>query len=100
MTSSLKNRIAARQHDGELDSADVVQTVILIAGFVIVAILLVTWLGTAILNKSADAGACVQDSNTYAGGSSNNSDSCAPDKAVKGGTSDFRNDGGYKSRYN
>lgn len=97
MISTLKDRIEARKHDGNLDSGDVVQTVILIAGFVIVAILVVVWLGTAVLNKGVDAGKCIEGSNTYASSTTESAEACA------GGTSStksFENDEGYKNRYN
>lgn len=97
MLTSLKNRVEARRHDGNLDSGDVVQTVILIAGFVIVAILVIVWLGTAVLNKGADAGKCIEGSNTYSQTSAQTQTNCS------GGTADtansFTNDSGYKSRY-
>ena len=60
MFNTLKERIEARQHDGNLDSGDIVQTVVLIAGFVIVTLMVVLWLGTAMLNKGADVAACVE----------------------------------------
>ena len=96
MIDSLKARIADRRHDGEADRADVVQTVILIAGFVIVAILVVTWLGTAILNKGVDAGKCIEGSSTYTSNTAANNNACS------GGTSNsnsFTKDSGYTSRY-
>lgn len=98
MISSLKDRIEARRHDGNLDSGDVVQTVILIAGFVIVAILVVVWLGTAVLNKGADAGKCIEGSNSYSNSNADNADACAGGTANQGNNS-FTKDGGYTSRY-
>lgn len=65
MLKNIKNRIDARRHDGELDSGDIVQTVLLIAGFAIIAIIVVGWLGSAMLNKAADASACIEGANTY-----------------------------------
>lgn len=65
MLKNIKNRIDARRHDGELDSGDIVQTVLLIAGFAVIAIVVVVWLGSAMLNKAADASACIESSNTY-----------------------------------
>ena len=98
MISSLKNRLEARRHDGNLDAGDVVQTVILIAGFVVVAILVVVWLGTAVLNKGVDAGKCIEGANTYSGNSSSVSTACAGGTATTGNNS-FTKDGGYTSRY-
>lgn len=98
MISTLKEHIDARKHDGNLDAGDVVQTVILIAGFVIVAILVVVWLGTAVLNKGADAGKCIEQSNTYAGNSASNAAACAGGTANQANNS-FSKDSGYSSRY-
>lgn len=52
------------------DRADLVQTVLLIAGFAVAALILVNWLSTAILNKAADAAGCIEGSNTYGKGDS------------------------------
>lgn len=98
MISTLKNRIEARKHDGNLDSGDVVQTVILIAGFVIVAILVVVWLGTAVLNKGVDAGKCIEGSNTYSGNNASNAAACNGGFADEGNNS-FEKSEGYTSRY-
>lgn len=97
MISSLKDRIEARKHDGNLDSGDVVQTVILIAGFVIVAILVVVWLGTAVLNKGVDAGRCIESANTYSSANSTTAQSkCSEQTAT---TNSFTKDSGYTGRY-
>lgn len=98
MIASLKTRMDARAHDGNLDSGDVVQTVILIAGFVIVAILVVVWLGAAVLNKGVDAGKCIEGSNTYGGNAAANQSACAGGHASSGNNS-FTKDSGYNSRY-
>ena len=42
MLTNIKNRLEARRHDGQADSGDLVQTVLLVAGFAIAAIL-ATW---------------------------------------------------------
>ncbi|MDP9821060.1 hypothetical protein [Nocardioides massiliensis] len=95
MLNSLKARLEARKHDGNLDSGDVVQTVILIAGFVIVAILVVVWLGTAIMNKGVDAGKCIESSNTY----TNTVGSCDGSQGSASDDNSFTKDGGYQERY-
>lgn len=51
---------SALERRREEDRADVVQRVVLIAGFTIVAILLATWLGQASLNKAADSSQCIE----------------------------------------
>lgn len=56
--------------DAHNDRADLVQTVLLIAGFAIAALVLVNWLSTAILNQASDAAKCIEDANTYTKSSS------------------------------
>lgn len=96
MIAHLKDRIDARKHDGALDSGDVVQTVILIAGFVIIAIVLIVWLGTAVLNKGVDAGNCIEGANTFAGNNSSNQAACAGGHASN---NSFKKDSSYTNRY-
>ena len=93
MNISLKDRLAIRAEDA--DRGDLVQTVLLIAGFAIVAILIVTWLGTAILNKGSDAASCIEGSSGYNQNSS--TDACQQNAASAHG---FQSDAGYSSRYN
>lgn len=100
MLTHLKARLEARKHDGNLDSGDVVQTVILIAGFVIVAILVIVWLGTAVLNKGVDAGKCIEQSNTYTASNADNQAACAGGTAGES-TNSFMTDpdSGYGDRF-
>lgn len=56
-------RKAAAQRARE-DRGDIAQKVVLIAGFIMVAMVLVMWLSTASSNKAADAARCTQDSKT------------------------------------
>lgn len=96
MISALKNRVEARNVDGA-DRADIVQTVLLIAGFAVVAILVVGWLGTAILNKGADAANCIEGSSSYSSSSAEAGAACT--KGAGSNNSTFKSDGGYTSRY-
>lgn len=97
MKTNLQTRLAARRHDGQADSGDLVQTVLLVAGFAIAAILVVTWLSAAILNKGADAANCIEKSNTYNNGASTTSQAECNKQTAD--TQSFKNDEGYKSRY-
>lgn len=56
--------------EAERDRGDVVQTVILVAGFAVASFLLINWLTTAVLNKGADVAGCIEGSNTFKSGSS------------------------------
>lgn len=77
------------------DSGQLVATIIMIAGLAILSLLAVNWIDTAILNKAADTGACVESSNTYL-----NKSSAAGVDCVKGdgGLESFKTDKGYIGR--
>jgi hypothetical protein len=64
MINTIKNNLEARRHDGELDRADAVQTVLIIAGFAIVVILIVAWIGKAIKDKGKQAAQCIDEANS------------------------------------
>ena len=77
------------------DRGDVVQTVLLIAGFAIVTLLVVNWIGTAIMNKGADTAECIEGANTY--NTSGSSDKCK--NADHSKNHSFKKDSGYRGRY-
>lgn len=81
----------------ELDRGDIVQTILIIAGFAIVCILAINWIGTSILNKGADVAACIEGSNTY--NSASSAEACEEGDANTEGKEYFE-DEGYKGRYN
>lgn len=80
----------------ELDSADIVQTVLLIAGFAIVVILVVGWIGTAIINKGADVAECIEGSSTFKKGDKGYENCVKVDHAKK---NSFKKDNTYKGRF-
>lgn len=96
MISALKNRVEARNVDGA-DRADIVQTVLLIAGFAVVAILVVGWVGTAILGKGADAANCIEGSSSYSG--SSDAEAACEKGAGMDNEKSFKDDSGYQSRF-
>lgn len=80
--------------DANNDRADLVQTVLLIAGFAIAALVLVNWLSTAILNQASDAAKCIEDANTYT--------KAASSTACKTGDTtnkSYKSDSSYTDRY-
>lgn len=82
--------------DAERDRGDLVQTLLLVAGFAVATLLAVNWLSTALLNKAADSASCIQGSNTY--NTAEASENCqSVDHASK---KDFKDDAGYKGRFN
>lgn len=52
----------------EQDRGSLVETVLLIAGFAVVAILVVTWIGNAIAGQAADISECITGANSYSSG--------------------------------
>jgi len=80
--------------DANNDRADLVQTVLLIAGFAIAALVLVNWLSTAILNQASNAASCIEGSNTYGKGN-------AVEKCETGDSSNesYKKDSSYEGRY-
>lgn len=90
---NIKNAYADGKND--LDRGDAVQTVLIIAGFAIVCILLIQWIGTAILNKGADTATCIEGANTYDG--KNSGKACKETNHSE--DKSFKNDDGYKGRY-
>lgn len=85
--------------DAHNDRADLVQTVLLVAGFAIAALVLVNWLSTAILNQGANAAACIEGANNYTKSSAQTS----ADKCVKGDAkakaNGYAKDKTYTDRY-
>ena len=80
--------------DAHNDRADLVQTVLLIAGFAIAALVLVNWLSTAILNQASDAAKCIEGANTYS-----KETSLKTCKTGDGTNKSYTNDSSYKDRY-
>lgn len=85
----------AKKDSQELDRGDLVSTIIMIAGFAIVALLLVNWLGTAILNKGADAAGCIEGANSY--NSQQAAQNCQNQNHAENNS--FQKDDGYKGRF-
>ena len=82
----------------ELDNADIVQTVLLIAGFAIVTILVVGWIGTAVTNKGADVATCIEGSTTFKQGDKGY-EKCAKTDHASVGNNSFKKDSTYKDRF-
>lgn len=81
--------------EAERDRGDLVQTLLLVAGFAVATLLAVNWLSTALLNKAADASQCIEGSNTY--NSSKSSSNCQSAKHAKDNS--FKKDKGYTGRF-
>lgn len=83
--------------EAERDRGDLVQTLLLVAGFAVATLLAVNWLSTALLNKAADASQCIEGSNTYTSG--NSASNCESVNHAKQGDNSFKKDGGYTGRF-
>lgn len=67
-TNNIKDAFGASSD--EQDRGSLVETVLLIAGFAVVAILVVTWIGNAIAGQAADVSECITGANSYSGADS------------------------------
>lgn len=83
--------------DAERDRGDLVQTLLLVAGFAVATLLAVNWLSSSLLNKAADAASCIEDSNTYSKSSAEQT--CETVDHASKGDSSFKKDKGYKNRF-
>ena len=83
--------------EAERDRGDLVQTLILVAGFAVASLLAVNWLSTALLNKAADAAQCIEGSNTYAVASVSATECGAGKSHAK--VNSFKKDVGYDKRF-
>lgn len=61
--SFINNIKGAFASDEAADRGSLVETVLLIAGFAVVAILVVTWIGNAIAGQAANVSACIAGAN-------------------------------------
>lgn len=96
--SNIREGFSPTSHE-ELDSADMVQTVLLIAGFAVVVILVVSWIGTAVINKGADVAQCIEGSTTLVPGDAG-FEACLEGKHThSGGKNSFKKEKGYVGRF-
>lgn len=80
------------------DRGDLVQTIIITAGFAIAGFLLVNWLSTAILNKGAEIANCIEGSSSFSTAAAN-TENCQTTHEDMGSES-FKDDDGFKDRFN
>ena len=59
-----KNISGAFASDASADRGSTVETVLLIAGFAVIAILVVSWIGGAIAGQAANTAACIASGST------------------------------------
>lgn len=95
--NNIKKAFSSNVENVEKDRGDLVQTVIITAGFAVAGFLLVSWISTALLNKGADIAGCIEGSSTYTGGK-DSADNCASQDHASGDNS-FKSDEGYKGRF-
>lgn len=69
--SFINNIKGAFASDEAADRGSLVETVLLIAGFAVVAILVVTWIGNAIAGQAANVSSCIANANASNAASTN-----------------------------
>ena len=94
--NNIREAFASESNESSDRAAITVEMVLTIAGLAIVAIALVAWLGTAILNKGADVAVCIESANTYV--SSAESEQACKDGDTKN-KSFKQTEQSYKDRY-
>jgi hypothetical protein len=98
--SNVKAAFDNSADEKDRDSGELVSTIITTAGFAVMGLLAVNWLSTAVLNKAADVGTCIEGANSYtatnaAAREAANATNCAN---KSGGLSSFKTDAGYVGR--
>lgn len=83
--SFINNIKGAFASDEAADRGSLVETVLLIAGFAVVAILVVTWIGNAIAGQAANVSSCIANANA-SNASSTNSTCTSDTYGVKSAT--------------
>lgn len=95
--NNMRSAFAAEVDTTNKDRGDLVQTVIIVAGFALAGFLLVNFLSTAILNKGADIANCIEGSSGMQK-DKDNLKACSGNHAKEKGTS-FKDSAGYKDRF-
>lgn len=97
---NVKNAFVAPTVTDESDRGDLVQTILIVAGFAIVSVAAIAWISTAIFNKAADTANCIENAGTYASTSST-AEKCKETHKDKGGENakSFTKDDAYTGRY-
>lgn len=81
MIKNLKEAFNASEESA--DRGTLVETVLLVAGMAVIAILVVTWIGGAIAGAAADTAECITSSNTYASADNAQAECADNDKSQK-----------------
>jgi len=76
------------------ERGSLVETIILVAGFAIAAILFVGWISSAVLNKGSDVAACIEGSNAL-----NASDSITACADGDGIDDSYQDDASWQDRF-
>lgn len=95
--NNMRSAFAAEVDTTNKDRGDLVQTVIIVAGFALAGFLLVNFLSTAILNKGVDIARCIENSNGTQTDAAN-LDACKGGHAQDGDNS-FEKSDGFKNRF-
>lgn len=98
--SNVKAAFDNSADEKDRDSGELVSTIITTAGFAVMGLLAVNWLSTAVLNKAADVGTCIEKSNNYAttSAATTATDNTAACKNGSGGLKSFTTDTQYTGR--
>lgn len=92
---NIRSTFAQSFEESSDDKGTVIETVMLTAGFVVLALVVVGWLSDSLTNKAKDIASCVEGSKTSI---NNDADgNCEDQDAAE--TSSFKNDDSFKKRF-
>ena len=97
--NNIESVIAASKAQEEQDRADLVQTIIIIAGFAIAAIAIVGWISTALFGIGADTARCITGVQTYGGSAQTTQTNCENQTQAKQADGKITGDAAYKGRF-
>lgn len=83
----------------EQDRGDLVQTVIIIAGFAVVTIAVVSWISTAIFGLGADTAKCLTGVQSFTGTATTTQENCEAQTHSEQAEDQIDADGTYQGRF-
>ena len=97
--NNIESVIAASKAQEEQDRADLVQMIIIVAGFAIAAIAIVGWISTALFGIGADTANCLTGVQTYGGSAATTQENCSKTDNSTKAKDQITGDAAYKGRF-
>lgn len=97
--NNIESVIAASKAQEEQDRADLVQMIIIVAGFAIAAIAIVGWISTALFGIGADTAQCLTGVQTYGGSAQTTQENCESQTNSTTAKTQIEGDAAYQGRF-